>query len=241
MASSLAKGGSGALAMWALISACGGESSTPERMHDAGPSASLPEPDASVTSVAGTPSLGCRSAGDCSFGECVAISDGFMACSVEPTGLAEDAGTSARNECDAAHPCPTGACYSLSVAATTQCSAGGFDFRNVCLSDECTTDADCSAGSACMPPGVAGTTQLTSAPQRLCLPAACKAGADCTAEPGGVCGLVREQCAPPRVGFGVFRGAEVACIYPDGCTQQSDCPNGYYCAVADGAAVCIAR
>jgi hypothetical protein len=237
MVSCRLKGGGAVLGMWALTSACGGESAAPGRMHDAG----SPVPDASAASVAGTPSLGCRSAADCSFGDCVTISDGFKACSVEPTGLAKDAGTSAPNECDTAHPCQIGACYTLSVAATNQCSAGGFDLRNLCLSDECTTDADCSGGALCMPPGVAGTSQLTSAPQRLCLPAACEAGADCTAQSGGVCSLVREQCAPPNVGFGVFRGAEVACIYPTGCTQASDCPNGYYCGVVDGAAVCVSR
>lgn len=234
----MANGGA-SLAIWALVSACGGDSVTPERMHDAGrPS---PEPDASVDSVAGTPTLGCQSAGDCSFGDCVSISDEFEACSVEPMGLAMDAGTSAPSECDTTHPCPTGTCYTLAVAATDQCSAGGFDIRRLCLSDECNSDADCPGDAICLPPGVAGTSQLTSAPQRLCLPAACKVSADCTAEPGGVCGLIKEQCAPSNVGSGRFRPAEVACIYPTGCAYPDDCPNGYFCGIVDGAAVCLPR
>src|SRR5690349_20254879 len=110
MTSFLANGGA-ALAIWALVSACGGEGATPEQMHDAAPPP--PQPDASVDSVAGTPSLGCQSAGDCSFGDCVSISDAFEACSVEPTGLASDAGMSAPNDCDTTHPCATGTCYTL--------------------------------------------------------------------------------------------------------------------------------
>lgn len=237
MAFFAARGIGAALAIGALGAACGADS-TREGAPDAGSPASPSEPDASV---AGTPSLGCRSASGCSSGDCVPISDGFSACALEQPGLLADAGTSARNECDTATPCSTGTCYTLGVAATDQCAPGGFDVRNLCLSDECSRDADCPNGGSCMPPGVVGTSQLTNAPQRVCLPAACKVDADCTARPGGVCGLVQAQCTGASVGLWGFRGGEVACVYPDGCTQLGDCPNGHYCGVVDGAAVCLSR
>jgi hypothetical protein len=235
-----ARGGA-ALCLGALSAACGADNTTFGAMRDAGRVESPTEPDASVGSVAGTPSLGCRNASECRSGACVSISDGFSACAVEHSPVSADAGSGAINECDTATPCPSGACYTLAVAASNQCSPGGFDIRNVCLSDECSSDADCAAGERCSPPGVAGTSQLTSSPQRLCLPATCKADADCTAKPGGVCGLVQAQCTGASVENWGFRGAEVACVYPDGCTQLGDCPNGHYCSVVGGAAVCLSR
>ena len=200
--------------------------------------------DAGTGSVPGTPTLGCRSASDCSASdgravECVAISSDFRACALAPPAPAGGVTHEVYDECDRDRPCAAGACYTLPVAATDQCAPGGFDVYNVCVSDECTSDAECAGGGFCAPSGVAGTRKIESYPARHCVPAACKQSAECTARPGGICALVRDGCSPLGSQPWGFTSAQLACVYPDGCTPSSDCPAPHSCSVVDGAAVCL--
>ena len=220
--------------------ACAAEtpkSTPPPDLPDAAPA------DAGTGAVPGTPTLGCRTASDCSASDgravdCVAITSDFRACAIAPPAPAT-AATNERDECGPERPCAAGECYSLSVAATNQCAPGGFDVYNVCVRDECTSDAECAGGGFCTPSGVAGTRQIASYPARHCVPAACRQSADCTAKPGGVCALLREGCSPLGSEPWGFSGAQLACVYPDGCTESSDCPGSHSCSMVDGAAVCL--
>ena len=187
----------------------------------------------------GRPTLGCRDASDCTGGDCVPITDGYSACSDLDAELETRADAGLIEGCDGDHPCETGTCFRLGVAAgANQCTPGGVDLRNVCISDECSTDADCPSGGFCAPAGVAGTSKLYNFPRRRCLAASCNSNADCRAKPGGICGLIRQGCMPYGIEQWGFRDATLACIYPDGCTLGSDCTSGY-CDVLDGAAVCL--
>jgi len=82
--------------------------------------------------------------------------------------------------------------------------------------------------SSCLPSGAFGY------PKRGCLAAYCKTDADCGAAPGGACRLIANPCCPAPQGL--------ACVYPGGCTKDSDCGGDFskHCEI-DGAsksAVC---
>jgi hypothetical protein len=230
-----------ALAVCALGMACvehdaGHQEAPPAEVTPPPPDASPGEP----LSVPGVPYLGCLGAGDCAGADCVPITDGFSACAYRQRELDAGLDPGRYGECGPDQPCETGTCLTLSTAAANRCTPGGFDITSSCIGDECSSDADCPNGGLCAPAGVAGTSKLSAFPRRRCLTATCKSNADCTAKPGGICGMIRDECMPITVQQWGFRDARVACIYPDGCTTNSGCSAGY-CDVLDGAATCLLR
>jgi hypothetical protein len=87
---------------------------------------------------------------------------------------------------------------------------------NVCVYDQCATDADCKAGmpagstvAMCLPSGALGRS-----PHAECVYGVCRTNADCTAHANGVC----------QVGYAAPHGQ---CVYDDVlfCAYPSDpCP-----------------
>jgi hypothetical protein len=68
-------------------------------------------------------------------------------------------------------------------------------------------------------------------PVNTCVVAHCRAHAECAAHPGGACTPIEDPCCS-----GVYT---IFCVYPGGCTKDSDCPQGYCVGdPATGAASC---
>ena len=186
-----------------------------------------------------TPDPGCRSSSDCPDlnPTCFRFGDGPGVCRSpsEPVTVCEQR-SQLPNECCPGSECSEGQCFTIQRAAL-QCSpSAGFDQQNVCVVDECGSDADC-AGGFCTPAGFA--------PGRSCVPAACSRDEDCSAEPGGACVYLDLGCCEGRVGGAPTRDASIACVYPsDGCQRDSvlgsDCASGEYCVVREGRARCTA-
>ena len=134
------------------------------------------------------------------------------------------------DECCSNDDCDGARCFLVSRLAV-QCSAtSGGDGRNLCIVDECQSDADCPAG-LCTPDGYGEG--------RTCVPAACETDADCSQREGGLCTLLDLGCCEERIGGAPTRAPEIACAYPgDGCQSDADCPDGEYCVVREGRAVC---
>jgi hypothetical protein len=232
------------LVMGACCVACDDDTAQPVQTPvDMTPDTPDATPDANPDDpvLPGTPSRGCSSASDCNGGECVPITDGYSACRDPEARYQTNADAGDLGQCDGDQPCEAGACFSLAVAGgTSQCSPGGFDQRNVCIDDECSTDADCPNGGLCAPAGVAGSRLIPGFPRRRCVSATCRSNADCTAKPGGICGMIEDGCTPSGIEQWGYRDAQITCVYPDGCTRGADCTSGY-CDVLDGAAVCLSR
>jgi hypothetical protein len=97
---------------------------------------------------------------------------------------------------------------------------------NLCVADQCKTDADCVKNSA---PAICAPAGAFSSPGRACLNAWCKTDADCTAKAGGACLLIGNNpcCKYPQPdGLG--------CVYPGDCTKDADCPMGDACHIDTG-------
>lgn len=172
-------------------------------------------------------------------------SGGPRTCAVYPTPTADC--LIERDECCSHEECPGGRCErrspsSGSCCTDSDCSVGtcnwvdtigaGYCFEegeteayNRCVTDECSSDADCPDGF-CTDPGVL--------PLRVCIPGTCKTDADCARRPGGICTSVAPGCPSCTGNLTV-----AACVYPDdGCTYFADCPEGSVCEVKDGFAAC---
>lgn len=134
------------------------------------------------------------------------------------------------DECCSNQDCDGARCFLVSRLAV-QCSAtSGGDGRNLCVVDDCESDADCPAG-LCAPDGYGEG--------RTCVPAACKTDADCSQREGGVCAVLDLGCCDEVIGGAPTRTPEIACLYPgDGCQSDADCRGGEYCVVRAGRAVC---
>jgi hypothetical protein len=184
-----------------------------------------------------TPDPGCRSSSDCPESNppssCFRFGDGPGVCRrpSEPVSVCEP--HSLENECCPGSDCSEGQCFTIATQPLQCSSTAGVDQQNVCVVDECDSDADC-AGGFCTPAGFA--------PGRSCVTAACSRDADCSAEPGGACALLALGCCGYRIGGGPERDASIACVYPsDGCQLDSDCASGEYCVVRAGRARCVAN
>lgn len=174
---------------------------------------------------------------------CATIAGDYRVCTYQPP-VVTAASTSAQDQCDGTRACAagTGSCYSVSSYPTGQCGAG-FQTRNMCRKDTCASDADCPEG-VCGPRGFASENLVSGGAIRQCIKADCKSSAECTAKPGGICALVQPGCVTTNAqGAQSFYPAQLACVYPDGCTNISNCPNtaGSTCKVVNGVGVCLSR
>jgi hypothetical protein len=173
----------------------------------------------SATSTAASSSAGggstsggdCTSDADCPGGTCVALTPGgWKVCAVpQPEVTACNGGPA--DQCCSSSQCMgnNAGCYSSYV----ECGGAPPIPGNVCTSDQCEADTDCSSfGPAiCTPANVFGV------PNRMCLPAYCHTNADCVLKAGGVCRPVDRMCCSIPEGL--------ACVYPGDCTTFNDCTN----------------
>ncbi len=178
---------------------------------------------------------GCLVAGDCGAGEsCIrVVPDGYGRCAVPAVEATSCVAGPPGDECCSTAACSSGACIPTTSYPSGPCGGGGADVTNKCLSDACSTDADCAAGEVCAPAGIAG-------PVRTCLNVSCEHDADCSAEAGGKCVWIAGGCCG-GVGSGWdFRPGTLACAYPDGGCQSdaADCPTGEFCVIDAGRAHC---
>ncbi len=125
------------------------------------------------------------------------------------------------DQCCTSKDCKAGACYSFDQLPSC---GGAFPAPyNSCVVDECQNDAGCATNDPgpriCLPAGAFGY------PQRRCLTAYCKTDADCSAKPGGRCLPIANPCCAAALGL--------ACVYPGGCSKDSDCGGNFdqHCAI----------
>jgi len=154
----------------------------------------------------------CDTDADCDPGmQCIELlPGGYRVCRGTPVEATEcDAGEF--DDCCDSSDCKSGACYLGPIHAF--CGGPVRLPSNVCASDECGADADCTDGAVCAPAG-------TFAPVAVCIHAVCLHDTDCTAEAGGHCVVARDACCD--------RAAGLLCTYDsDGCRSDSDCTSGY--------------
>jgi hypothetical protein len=165
------------------------------------------------------------------------VPNGFRICVVRDVVATQPATGGGPHECDGAHPCAQGRCYAILAFPSGVCGLGGASPGNLCLADQCASDADCAGGEICGPAGLSSDSSESGGAARECFKASCHGNADCTARPGGVCAFVAGHCAR----YVTFVRGEVACIYPDGCASSADCCGGTCgtCQVVDGEGVCV--
>ena len=150
---------------------------------------------------------------------CARLDDGFHHCTsrthASPSACPDDDPTCCAGDVD----CADGlAC--LQAARLPGVCVGIPPAGNVCVADECQSDADCTAkpNGAC-----------TASYPRKCAYGPCGTNADCTANPGGVC-LVGLSSVVATCLFPV-----VFCHYAnDPCRTDADCPAGKVCAPGAG-------
>jgi hypothetical protein len=168
----------------------------------------------------------CRTPADCGGRDCLRVPDepgGYWLCRGEPPAPATSCRTSFDRCCDssACTDAPDGGCY-----LTTSCG-GAWMEQNLCVYDECSTAADCTAAAhgVCMPRDVRGASR------NQCLYGGCRTAADCTAAAGGYCAPIDDPCCMGPAGF--------YCVYPGGCATDADCSGGLSCVPqADGSTSC---
>jgi hypothetical protein len=203
----------------------------------------LPEGGHVVPSGIATKSGECQVSTDCTLtnsGEphCVEIVPGGYRICVYQAPVVTTPSMNPTDQCDGMRPCASGACYQGLEFPSGQCGLGGASVQNLCRSDSCSSDADCSDG-ICGPRGLVSDDNVSGGYVRQCFHADCRANADCTAHPQGVCAVVAGYC-PSTLGFRRYHPAQLACVYPDGCFSNSDCKHGS-CVVVGGAGVCVTQ
>jgi len=188
----------------------------------------------------------CQSSSNCTGATgtpaCATVAGGYRVCTFQPQPVST-ASTSSLDECDINRACAVGSsCNSVLSFPTGQCGAAGAQTRNMCRKSTCASDADCPGG-ICGPTGFASEELISGGTIRQCIKADCKTSAECTAKAGGICALVQPGCVTSAQGAQSFYPAQLACVYPDGCTNKSNCPNtvGSTCKVVNGVGVCISR
>jgi hypothetical protein len=169
------------------------------------------------------------------------IPGGYRVCLYRPPEATHASTEPNQDECDATRPCATGKCYEVLRFSSGLCGLGGAAAYNACRSDACSADSECPNGF-CGPPGLSSDSIVRRDWVRQCFQANCQTNDDCTQHAGGVCTLVSESCSHSDTGRlkGLFHPARLACVYPDGCGRESDCPEGS-CMVIDGSASCVVR
>lgn len=163
----------------------------------------------------------CQGDTDCPDGAtCVDVNAGFKLCKhpvLEATQCADPA-----DECCNTTECGTGK-KCVAGPPTAHCGGAQPRMNNVCVADECATQADCPGAALCMPAGTVGNAM------NVCVPAACT-GTFCGQESLSPCALLRDPCCQ-SVPIGFYCVSE--------CIQNADCPGGY-CELspADGGPKC---
>jgi hypothetical protein len=179
---------------------------------------------------------GCASDSECGGvpGACAEVVPGGYRVCVDKGGEVT-APSAIPGQCDGTRPCATGKCYAGQFYPSGACGLGGVSPENVCRSDECATDADCHGG-ICGPSGLSSGEHVSGGDVRQCFAASCRSNMDCAAAPGGVCSFIPQACVGSK-----YFAAQVACVYPGGCTSTADCCNGTcgICEVVGGRTVCV--
>ena len=234
---------------WALSTACGDEGGGDGDGNAAGSAGSggssavaLPPGVQVVGSNVTTPLTGeCRSPANCLGGSgmgCSEVPSGYRVCTFQTAQATMPSSIPTLDECDASRPCREGGCFSIQVFPNGVCDLGQPRTYNVCRNNECTMDADCPSGSICGPAGFSGTEQYVGGTVRQCLRASCRSNDDCRA--GGVCSVVQAGCDLPAADNSqAYLPAQMACVYANGCTSTSNCPNGAVCKVIGNEGVCV--
>jgi hypothetical protein len=182
-----------------------------------------------VTSGAGgsstctTPFAGdCKTDADCG-APCAPITPGgYLVClGTPPEATSCSAPTNGgQNQCCTSADCKKGKCYSTSVFP--YCGGPPKQIYNACVTDQCTSDADCPP-SPQLGPQICTPSGFNGVPVRSCFTAYCHTDADCTAHPCGACMLITGPCCNFPVGL--------ACVYPGGCTKNTDCKHADACSI----------
>jgi hypothetical protein len=183
----------------------------------------------------------CISAGECNGGPpgtpaCDTVAGGYNVCTHQPAPATGASMNAAADECNATKPCAAGStCYPVLAYAGGLCGNAPPVQRNACRKDGCTSDADCPGG-VCGPRGLTVDEDILGGAIRECIKASCKSNADCTAQANGICALVQGTCAGST-----FLAPELACVYPNGCTGNENCPTNtaVICRVLNGVGSCV--
>jgi hypothetical protein len=126
-------------------------------------------------------------------------------------------GTNGIDECCNTSECTSGKC--IEAPLTPFCGGAQPQPYNACAVDMCQSNAECTreGQKVCIPAGALGYKVSG------CMGVSCLLDADCSAEAGGACILLKDPCCGAPAGL--------VCSYPTGgCKKDSDCPNGGYCA-----------
>jgi len=222
----------------------GDDGSTGGSGGSAGTGGSAALPPGTVASINRPRPGECMSAADCGRDvgtACATVAGAYRVCTVQAPVTTTASDFPNLDECGPSRACASGSCYELLTFSSGHCgNAPPPVLRNVCRSDGCASDNDCTAmGGVCGPRGFASEDKVEGGAIRQCLKAACKSNSDCTAQAGGMCALVQASCAPAAGGTQTFLPAELACVYPNGCTSFSDCPDNSYCRVLEGRGLCV--
>jgi hypothetical protein len=183
------------------------------------------------------------SSADCPGGGmgCAATPSGYRVCVSQTAPTTMASATPASDLCDGARPCAAGACFTIPVFPSGICGSDAPRPYNVCRDNECTMDSQCTGGAICGPAGFSSDEMYGGGLIRQCIPAGCRAHTDCTKLPGGVCAVVQAGCDLATTGGDQeYLPAQIACVYPNGCTSISDCPGGSVCKVIFNEGVCVA-
>jgi hypothetical protein len=211
-----------AIAMLAvtLLASChssfeGGDDAAADTVLDAGDDAAAD----TATDGGGGPGE-CAGDGDCPSGRCVRVPD-------EPGGywLCEDTGWEEATECSSPYPgadeccdasdCdPGGTCYHVE-APWGSCGGAMPMPHNMCVFDECASEADCPDPDAaiCLPRWVLGW------PRSRCVTGTCRTALACGA---GYCAPLADPCCSWNI-QGFF------CIQPGACASSEGCAPGASC------------
>jgi hypothetical protein len=137
--------------------------------------------------------------------------------------------------------CPgDGRCGAARCTIVEFCGGAFVGSHNECVTDECTSNADCGAKGICLPIGVGDARRRTCLTGNECL----KDG-DCTAKPQGTCALPgslgpASQCDPWDCNEPTLtRAYALTCIYGNGCADDAECPNGHCERTASGTTACV--
>jgi hypothetical protein len=149
----------------------------------------------------------CSSDADCPRGHCITLSVGFRTCQSSPAEATECSPNPSQDDCCDSSDCTPG----LSCFSTRAFNYDNQSEFNVCTSDECTRDSDCSNDTICVPKGTLGR------PIAFCISAVCHSDADCTDDGAGRCVPMIDECSG---GYWTF-----ACAYarPGSCKTNADC------------------
>lgn len=202
----------------------------------------LPDGSQIIPSGIGTKAGECQAPADCTLGnsgdpQCAEVfPGGYRVCVYQTPVAIKPSMNPAGDQCDGTRPCTSGTCYEVQQFPSGVCGLGGVSIQNLCRSDGCSSDADCSDG-ICSPRGLTSENNVSGGFVRQCFHADCRSNTDCTAHPQGVCALVAGGC-PNTPGFRPFHPSQLACVYPDGCFSNADCGQGS-CMVVAGSGVCV--